>query len=297
MNSYAIRRDRRKLIGMTLSSLRLVALAGMVALLVGAAACAETSDTTQDDSIEALQTRANAGDADAQYNLGVAYSQGQGVPQDDVEAEKWFRQAAEQGHAAAQYILGLMATPLAQTTESSQGEPSLLIQLLPLFVVFSVIGVVIIYLISKKRLQTCDGLTPPSSQLNPPIERSALGWYLESWKKYAVFAGRARRKEFWLFALGNEIIVLGLGLSEILLGITAEINGSVLGSLFQLASLVPAIAVSVRRLHDTDHSGWWMLVPLAPFAFFCLEGSRGPNRFGDAQKWRGLPRFSNDAID
>ena len=92
-----------------------------------------------------------------------------------------------------------MAAPLAQTTESAQGEPSLLIQLLPLFLVIGV--VVIIYLISKKRLQTRDGLTPSSSQADPPIERSALGWYLEPWKKYASFSGRARRKEFFFFAL------------------------------------------------------------------------------------------------
>ena len=78
---------------MTASHLRRLALAGMVALLVGAAACAETADTqtpepAQGDTLEALRTRANAGDADAQYNLGVMYRTGRGVPQDDVEAYK-----------------------------------------------------------------------------------------------------------------------------------------------------------------------------------------------------------------
>ena len=107
---------RRELTGMTPSSLRRVALAGMVAILVGGAACAETPDATQDDSIEALQTRANAGDAYAQNNIGVMYANGQGVPQDDVEAAVWYRQAAEQGHAMAQNNIGVLYT-------SGQGVP------------------------------------------------------------------------------------------------------------------------------------------------------------------------------
>ena len=93
---------------MTPSSLRRLALAGMAALLLGAAACAETPEPAQDDSIEALRTRANAGDADAHYNLGLMYDNGEGVPQDDVEAVAWYRQAAEQGDADAQVELGLM---------------------------------------------------------------------------------------------------------------------------------------------------------------------------------------------
>ena len=98
---------------MTPVSLRRLALAGMVTLLVGGAACAETPepetpDPAQDDSIEAVRTRAEAGDAVAQFNLGVRYDFGLGVPEDDVEAVAWYRQAAEQGHAVAQYTLGFM---------------------------------------------------------------------------------------------------------------------------------------------------------------------------------------------
>jgi len=88
--------------------LRRLALAGMVALLVGAGPLAQTPEPAQDDSIEVLRTRANAGDAEAQYNLGVAYRDSEGVPQDNVEAVAWFRQAAEQGDANAQYNLGAM---------------------------------------------------------------------------------------------------------------------------------------------------------------------------------------------
>ena len=93
---------------MTSSSLSRLALAGMVALLLGAAPLAQTPEPAQDDTLEALRTRANAGDAEAQYNLGLTYAIGLDVPQDDVEAAAWFLKAAEQGHAAAQLSLGVM---------------------------------------------------------------------------------------------------------------------------------------------------------------------------------------------
>jgi len=94
--------------------LRRLALTGMVALLVGAAACTETPEPetpepAQDNSIEAIRTRANAGDADAQAVLGYMYVTGDGVPQDDVEAVAWYLKAAEQGHASAQFNLGMMS--------------------------------------------------------------------------------------------------------------------------------------------------------------------------------------------
>ena len=98
--TYTTSRGRRKLTGMTPSSLRGLALAGVVALLVGGAACAETPEPetpdaqtpepAQDNSFEAIRTRANAGDAEAQVNFGLMYYGGLGVPQDDVEAYKWF---------------------------------------------------------------------------------------------------------------------------------------------------------------------------------------------------------------
>ena len=93
---------------MTPPSLRRLALAGMVALLVGGAACAETPEPAQDDSIEALRTRANVGDAGAQVILGVMYATGLGVPQDYAEAVRGYRLAAEQGEAFAQSNLGIM---------------------------------------------------------------------------------------------------------------------------------------------------------------------------------------------
>jgi hypothetical protein len=92
-------------------------------------------------------------------------------------------------------------------------------------------------------------------------EKRPFEWALEPWKKYAVFRGRARRKEFGFF-------LLGLLESDALIG------------LLILGSYLPFLAVSVRRLHDTDRSGWWILCPVAPFIFFCFGGTRGKNRFG-----------------
>ena len=73
--------------------LRRLALAGMVALLVGAVPLAQTPEPAQDDSIEAVRRRANAGDAQAQVNLGAIYAYGLGAPQDDFEAYKWLNLA------------------------------------------------------------------------------------------------------------------------------------------------------------------------------------------------------------
>ena len=79
----------------------------MVVLLVGAAPLAQTPEAAQDDSIESLRTRANAGDAAAQHNLGLMYATSEGVPRDNAEAMRWFRLAAEQGHPGGQFSLGV----------------------------------------------------------------------------------------------------------------------------------------------------------------------------------------------
>ena len=83
-----------------------LALAGMIALLLGAAPLTQTPEPAQDGSIEALRTRANTGDAYTQVNLGVMYRTGDGVPQDDVEAVSWTCKAANQAAANAQRCPG-----------------------------------------------------------------------------------------------------------------------------------------------------------------------------------------------
>ncbi|MFZ1962543.1 MAG: DUF805 domain-containing protein [Roseiarcus sp.] len=102
--------------------------------------------------------------------------------------------------------------------------------------------------------------------------------------KYADFHGRAARPEYWWFALFNA-------LASILASIVDKdvIGYPVLQVIVGLALIIPAVAVGVRRLHDTDRSGWWLLVAVVPLIggvalliWFCLRGAAGDNRFGAA---------------
>jgi len=119
-----------------------------------------------------------------------------------------------------------------------------------------------------------------------------MNWYLEALKKYATFTGRARRKEFWFFTLGNFLAVLGLGVVDGLMGnFDPQYEIGPLSGLYLLAVLVPSIAVTVRRLHDTDRSGWWILLGLIPIVgglvllyFEVLDSQPGTNRFGPNPK-------------
>jgi uncharacterized membrane protein YhaH (DUF805 family) len=111
-----------------------------------------------------------------------------------------------------------------------------------------------------------------------------MKWYVQVWKKYAVFSGRAHRTEYWMFVLFNLIISFGLGLIEGILGEATNTDQSVLSTIYSLAILVPSIAVGVRRMHDTDHSGWWIIVPIANLIFAATKGTEGENRFGHSPK-------------
>ena len=111
-----------------------------------------------------------------------------------------------------------------------------------------------------------------------------MEWYLKVLKKYTVFNGRARRKEYWMFYLFHVIILFVLGTIEGILGGFTDTDQSVLGFIYQLAVFLPAIGVVIRRMHDTDHSGWWALVPIVNFVFLVTEGTKGENRFGPDPK-------------
>jgi uncharacterized membrane protein YhaH (DUF805 family) len=92
-----------------------------------------------------------------------------------------------------------------------------------------------------------------------------MNWYLEVLRKYAVFSGRARRKEYWFFVLFNIIAQLLLAMVDGSLGtVDADSQVGLLGGIYSLLILVPSIAVAVRRLHDTGRSGWWLLIALIP---------------------------------
>jgi uncharacterized membrane protein YhaH (DUF805 family) len=119
-----------------------------------------------------------------------------------------------------------------------------------------------------------------------------MNWYLEVLKKYAVFSGRARRKEYWLFVLFNLGIGLVLSFIDGVAGLaSAESGYGPLGLLYTLAVLIPGIAVSVRRLHDTDRSGWWLLIGLVPLigaivllVFMARDSQQGQNQYGPYPK-------------
>jgi uncharacterized membrane protein YhaH (DUF805 family) len=108
-----------------------------------------------------------------------------------------------------------------------------------------------------------------------------MNWYLEVLKKYAVFSGRARRKEYWFFFLFNVIITIVLAVIDIVTGI------GLLTGTYLLAMFIPGIAVSVRRLHDTGRSGWYMLIawvplfgPIVLLVFLAQDSQPGQNQYG-----------------
>jgi uncharacterized membrane protein YhaH (DUF805 family) len=108
-----------------------------------------------------------------------------------------------------------------------------------------------------------------------------MEWYLGVWKKFAEFKGRARRKEYWYFVLFNVIIQMVLSF----IGRSISQNAyTILTSLYSLAIIIPTIAVGVRRMHDTEHSGWWLLVPIVNLVFALTEGTKGDNKYGPDPK-------------
>jgi len=103
--------------------------------------------------------------------------------------------------------------------------------------------------------------------------------FIGTLKKYAVFDGRARRQEFWIFFICSFVVGCVVGWIP------------VIGWLISLAFFVPSIAVGARRLHDTDRSGWLQLLGLIPLAgliilivFWVQEGTPGENKYGSNPK-------------
>ncbi|TDW88059.1 MULTISPECIES: DUF805 domain-containing protein [Kribbella] len=117
-----------------------------------------------------------------------------------------------------------------------------------------------------------------------------MTWFITALRKYAVFNGRARRKEYWYFVLVTVIIGAGLlRLLDVVLGLTYGRRGTfgILQTLWWLGTLLPTIAVSVRRLHDTNRTGWWWLIHFVPvvgtivyLVFAVQPGTAASNRYG-----------------
>lgn len=114
-----------------------------------------------------------------------------------------------------------------------------------------------------------------------------IEYYLDAFRNYANFEGRARRSEYWFFVLFNIVVSLLLFILVILipyLGIIAYF-------IYTLGIIIPNLALIVRRLHDTNRSGWSFLFTLIPllggiivFIFMVEEGTHGPNRYGPDPK-------------
>lgn len=112
-----------------------------------------------------------------------------------------------------------------------------------------------------------------------------MNYFIEAFKKYAVFSGRARRKEYWMFVLFTVIIGIVLAIVDAFIGV------QILSSVFSLALLVPSLSLLWRRLHDTGRSGWWFLFAFVPLVgsitllvFMCLDGEAGENKYGHNPK-------------
>jgi uncharacterized membrane protein YhaH (DUF805 family) len=119
-----------------------------------------------------------------------------------------------------------------------------------------------------------------------------MNWYLEALRKYAVFEGRARRKEYWFFILFNVLISMVLGFVDRFIGnINPESGLGILSGIYTLGVIIPGMAVSVRRLHDTGRSGWWLLITFVPvigaiifFYFMVLDSDTESNEYGPSPK-------------
>ena len=127
-----------------------------------------------------------------------------------------------------------------------------------------------------------------------------MNYYLKVLKNYANFSGRARRKEYWMFFLFTIIFAVVASVIDNVLGTTFHMDMGMgpqnlpygyVYLLYALATFLPGLAVSVRRLHDVGKSGWFFLIALIPLVggiwllvLFCTEGTPGPNQYGEDPK-------------
>jgi uncharacterized membrane protein YhaH (DUF805 family) len=119
-----------------------------------------------------------------------------------------------------------------------------------------------------------------------------MNWYLAAWRKFAVFTGRSRRKEYWFFALFNFIALVLLASVDYATGtLDEEMGVGLLSGIYTLAAIIPSIGVSIRRLHDIGRTGWWILIGFVPLigsivllVFALLDSQPGDNQYGPNPK-------------
>ena len=121
-----------------------------------------------------------------------------------------------------------------------------------------------------------------------------MNYYFAAFKKYAVFNGRATRSEYWYFTLFNILTVWGFGLIDQLMGtFNFDAGYGPLSAIYTLTMILPGLGVSIRRLHDTNRSGWWFMITIIPvfgllvFLYFALlESDPNPNQYGESPSWK-----------
>lgn len=125
-----------------------------------------------------------------------------------------------------------------------------------------------------------------------------MNYYFGAFKKYAVFSGRASRSEYWYYLLFNILVSIALTFLDFVIirnnllvvgGLIVNVN--ILSGLYALATLIPGLALSVRRMHDIGKSGWMLLVSLIPLVGFiwiivlmATDSNPGENKFGPNPK-------------
>lgn len=107
-----------------------------------------------------------------------------------------------------------------------------------------------------------------------------MNYYIDVLKKYAVFKGRATRKEYWMFVLYNFIIGFVLGFIDGFINKGAVGSTNIISGLYSLAILIPSIAVGVRRMHDVNKNGWFIIIPVYNLILACTGGTKGDNKYG-----------------
>ena len=126
-----------------------------------------------------------------------------------------------------------------------------------------------------------------------------MNWYLQALKKYAVFEGRATRQEYWMYVLFNAIAAVVFVIVDTVLGTSSSgMPFGMLTAVYLVGTILPSLAVLVRRLHDTNRSGWWVLLSAVPFGgivllvFAIQDSDAGPNQYGPNPKIVIAPAYA-----
>lgn len=139
-----------------------------------------------------------------------------------------------------------------------------------------------------------DGITDEEENPYAPPQESVPGfavgknpwqYFIGVFKKYAVFRGRARRAEYWWFRLFSFIFSFIFTILDILFDLYIIDDTGVLSTLWEVAVFIPSLGVAVRRMHDCDKSGWFMIIPIyGQLILPCTKGTYGPNDYGPDPK-------------